>query len=64
MRQNGQYYGLFTFVEDTDDQYLMVSLAFFFISSASKAFLLTEALSSQLYLRLPFVPCRPALGSL
>ena len=24
MRQNGQYYGLFTFVEDTDDQYLMV----------------------------------------
>ena len=24
MRQNGDYYGLFTFVEDTDDQYLMV----------------------------------------
>ena len=26
IRQNGQYYGLFTFVEDTDDQFLMVSL--------------------------------------
>ena len=25
IRQNGQYYGLFTFVEDTDDQFLMVS---------------------------------------
>ena len=25
LRQNGQYYGLFTFVEDTDDQYLMVT---------------------------------------
>ncbi len=24
LRQNGQYYGLFTFVEDTDDQFLMV----------------------------------------
>ena len=26
IRQNGQYFGLFTFVEDTDDQFLMVSV--------------------------------------
>ena len=26
IRQNGQYFGLFTFVEDTDDQFLMISV--------------------------------------
>lgn len=26
VRQNGQYFGLFTFVEDTDDGYLMVGV--------------------------------------
>lgn len=26
VRQNGEYYGLFTFVEDTDDEYLMVGV--------------------------------------
>lgn len=26
VRQNGQYFGLFTFVEDTDDSYLMVGV--------------------------------------
>ena len=27
MRQNGEYYGMFTFVEDTKDEYLMVGLS-------------------------------------
>ena len=34
VRQNGDYFGLFTFVEDTDDTYLLVRPCFCIVAEA------------------------------